>query len=329
MTSADENALSPVPPDAPRSGVALAADGRIERLAVAEIDLRYESLRLGHPSRQARVRLDVERGVYLPVVASDQVEAGPIVLIDGFKRVRAAKAIGHRDVLVQLVGLERIAALATILASNAGPGGLTAIEESLIVAELLRNGLSQTEIGSRLDRHKSWVCRRVQLLEGLHAEVLKDVRVGLVSPAAAREVVRLPRGNQPPAARAIREHRLTSREAGRLVDVLKAAPDETSTVLADPRAHIAPTEGDRELRRDDARLGKAGNRLRFQLLRLESAATQAGIVLRECPVTTLPSKEGRVLGKAAATAFGAVRHVRQLMAGVLPATTTEAGNATL
>jgi ParB-like chromosome segregation protein Spo0J len=304
------------------------ADGRIERLTVAGIDLRYESLRLGHPSRQARVRLHVERGVYLPVVASDGVEPGLMVLIDGFKRVRAAKALDQRDVLVQVVGLEAVAAVAAILASNSGPGGLTAIEEALIVAELLRNGLNQTDIGTRLDRHKSWVCRRVRLLEGLHAEVLKDVRVGLVTPAVAREVARLPRGNQPPTAHAIHEHRLTSREAGRLVDVLKASPGETAAVLADPRAHIASTKGEKELRRDDARLGKAGNRLRFQLLRLESAATEAGIVLRECPVGLLPLKEGAIVGKAAATAFRAVQRARKLMAAVLPATKTGANDAT-
>ena len=60
--------------------------------------------------------------------------------------------------------------------------------------------LTQPQIGQLLGRDKSWVCRRLVLAKGLAESVAADVRLGLVSATAAREVGRLPRehGHMPP-----------------------------------------------------------------------------------------------------------------------------------
>lgn len=326
------SAVSPVPGhvSSPPGGVGPAAgvaggastrtEGRIEAVALERLDLRLERLRLGSPARESRVRQQVERGLYLPVLASDRVAGDALVLVDGFKRVRGALALGLREVRVQVVGLDAVSAAAAILASNCGACGLTQVEEALIVAELHRqHGLTQTEIAARLDRHKTWVCRRMQLLEALHSDVLDDVRLGLVTPAVAREVVRLPRGNQPFAARAAHEHRLTSREAGRLVDVLRVTPvEERPAVLADPRAHLPAAEDKYDPRRRDPRLGAAGNWLLFQLLRMESAATQICTAGRERPVSTLARAEQKVLAVVAAGAIQATKRAQSLVSVLLP-----------
>lgn len=68
-----------------------------------------------------------------------------------------------------------------------------------------------------LGRHKSWVCRRLALAERLADAVACDVRGGLVTTTVAREVARLPRGNQPEIAAAIRREGLGSHDAARLV----------------------------------------------------------------------------------------------------------------
>ncbi len=71
------------------------------------------------------------------------------------------------------------------------------LEEAWIVAALVReDGLSQSEVAELLGRHKSWVCRRLALLEKLCPEVRQDLEVGLLNPTAAREIARLPAGNQ-------------------------------------------------------------------------------------------------------------------------------------
>jgi hypothetical protein len=152
---------------------------------------------------------------------------------------------------------------------------------------------------------------------------LEDIRVGLVTPAVAREVARLPRGNQPAVARAVHEHRLTSRETGRLVDVVKVTPaEERSAVLADPRAHM-PADDESDLRRCDPRLGSAGNRLRFQLLRMESAANQICTAGRERPVKTLARVEQEVLAVLAAGAVHAVSRAQALLLALLPGRAVE------
>src|SRR5258708_27671266 len=71
------------------------------------------------------------------------------------------------------------------------------LEEAWIVQSLVReDGLSQLEAAELLGRHKSWVCRRLALLEKLTADVRQDLEVGLLTPTAAREIARVPAGNQ-------------------------------------------------------------------------------------------------------------------------------------
>jgi hypothetical protein len=75
------------------------------------------------------------------------------------------------------------------------------------------DGLSQPAIAQRLGRHKSWVCRRLMLVEALDPAVQGDVRLGLIAPRAAVVVGQLPRGNQHAAASVVIRHGLTVRQA--------------------------------------------------------------------------------------------------------------------
>ena len=71
------------------------------------------------------------------------------------------------------------------------------MEEAWIIQALVReDGMSQVEVAELLGRHKSWVCRRLALIERLGPKAKDDLRVGLLSPTAARQIVRLPEGNQ-------------------------------------------------------------------------------------------------------------------------------------
>ena len=63
------------------------------------------------------------------------------------------------------------------------------LEEAWIVQALVReDGLSQVEAAELLGRHKSWVCRRLALLEKLSAEVRSDLEVGVLPPSLARHI---------------------------------------------------------------------------------------------------------------------------------------------
>lgn len=79
--------------------------------------------------------------------------------------------------------------------------GLTELEEAwLCRARYREHRLTRPEIGARLGRHKSWVCRRLTLVAGLHEQLQIDVRLGLLAPRAAYKLARLPHGSQPPAS---------------------------------------------------------------------------------------------------------------------------------
>ena len=112
------------------------------------------------------------------------------------------------------------------------------LEESWIVHALVReDGLSQVEAAQLLGRHKSWVNRRLAMLERLCAEAREELRLGLLTPALARQLTRLPRGNQAAALKTSREASLTSRELSGVVDLLLASStqEQTAFVLDDPR----------------------------------------------------------------------------------------------
>jgi hypothetical protein len=71
---------------------------------------------------------------------------------------------------------------------------LSDLEEAWLVRALYREDrLNQPQIAQLIGRHKSWVCRRLVLAEELTSEVESDVRLGLLSATAARELSRLPR----------------------------------------------------------------------------------------------------------------------------------------
>ena len=86
------------------------------------------------------------------------------------------------------------------------------------------DGLSQVEIATLFGRHKSWVCRRLSLVQQLSDEVIEQMRLGLVNASIGRELARLPRGNQKDALRTLQQYRFTSRETARLVSLLMNEP---------------------------------------------------------------------------------------------------------
>ena len=103
-----------------------------------------------------------------------------------------------------------------------------------------QDGMSQVEVAELLGRHKSWVCRRLALIGRLGPKARDDLRVGLLSPTAARQVVRLPEGNQAEVLAAIRREALTTAEwrGGSVVTMLRATP-ATVPAAASARSVIA------------------------------------------------------------------------------------------
>ena len=253
-----------------------------QQVGLDELDLRLSSLRLVWPSQVARLRASVARdGFVQPVLAATEVEPGRRVLVDGFKRVRVARELDITELSVRLLAIDGPLALAMMLRSNGPQRGMSALEEGWVLHRLCReHGLTQAEAGAMVAHDQSWVSHRLRLVEHLEASLQEDLRLGLLTPVVARELGRLPRGQQINAARAVREHGLSSRQAARLVQLLLGIDDDPGArqaLLANPSPQLAigPAAQSAKAKCSDHRLSPGGNELRRSLLGFEGAAQRS------------------------------------------------------
>jgi ParB-like chromosome segregation protein Spo0J len=287
-----------------------------DEVAIAAMDQRYASLRLVAPEELGRVRTSIERiGILSPVLVATGVEAAQVVLVDGFKRVRIATDRGDQVMWVRRAALDATGATVAMFAANAGHSGLCDLEEAWIVRSLCRDhGMTQVEVGKALRRDKSWVCRRLMLAERLEGALQDDIRLGLLSPTVARELARLPRGNQVRMAATIRAHELTSKQAHRIVTELLRTADPTARdeVLADPLRYLGAIAVPKTSA-EDPRLGRGGNEVRESLLWVEGAAGRlARTVMRHTPVGLI-GDDARILGPLVARTLRASREATALL----------------
>ncbi len=133
-------------------------------------------------------------------------------------------------------------------------------------ALIREDGLSQVEVAELLSHHKSWVCRRLALLERLCPAARDDLSLGLLNPTQARQLVRLPAGNQVEALAVARRESLTSDELRGIVDLLIASgtSEKKAFVLEKPRLALEQAAG-LVARCWDPRLSPGGNRIHKQL----------------------------------------------------------------
>ena len=217
------------------------------RVAIAALGERLAALRLADASTLAAMRSSLHRhGQLSPVCAFEH--AGALEVFDGFKRLRAARGLGLGELRAVVVELDMVEATVHMRELHAGRG-LTALEEAWIVRALHRDhDLSQGAIAARLGCHKSWVCRRLMLVEALDPGVQADVRLGLLAPRAAVLVAALPRGNQALASGAVIRRGLTVGQTAQFVRELvdAAEPGAQQAVLArwtEGRPGVARPEG--------------------------------------------------------------------------------------
>lgn len=217
-------------------------DGPGEDVEISKMGERYATFRIVSPRvDEAMVKSMKKYGQLSPVVCARIADSCEIV--DGFKRLRACRHLGRQTLKARILDATDRVVKAAVIQLNRG-SSISELEEAMVLSSLYRDdGLSQTEIALLLGRHKSWVSRRISLIERLHEEVRQDVRLGLLSQSMGRDLAMLPRGNQKEAANAIIKHRLSTREASTLIAYLLSRPKwDYHCILARPWEVAGPRE---------------------------------------------------------------------------------------
>jgi len=241
-------------------------EGEVRPVAVTTLGERYRRYRLSDPAAEEAMARSLRRyGQMAPVVVCLRGESAEV--IDGFKRLSAARLLPLSTLSARLLAADERVAKAAIYGLNRGSRPTQELEEAWIVQALVRDdGLSQVETAELLGRHKSWVCRRLALLEKLAPEARQHLRLGLLSARLAREVVRLPAGNQAEVLQVARRDGLNASEVAGVVELWlrSASREQQEYVLAKPREALQQARGSPPLA-CDPRMSVAGNRLARQL----------------------------------------------------------------
>jgi hypothetical protein len=271
-------------------------DGVVHPVSFDRLGERYRRYRLADPQAEEAMAGSLRRwGQLSPVVAC--VRGKDLELLDGFKRLTGARQVaGQTSLSVRVVELDEPLAKAAILGLNRGQRAARELEEAWIVQALVRDdGLTQVEAAHLLGQHKSWVCRRLALLERLSASVVEDLRLGLLGPALARQLVRLPAGNQDAVLALTRRESLTAQEVSGVIDLLQgASPEQAAFVLAKPREALRQVQGMPAALRDP-RLSRAGNWLAKQLTQAADVLTRLEQWLRSPGERELTDRDRHIL----------------------------------
>lgn len=261
-----------------------------------ELGQRYRRYRLCDPGAEAVMAGSLRRwGQLSPVVACVRGEA--LELLDGFKRLAAARQTRLTSLSVRVVEMDEPMAKAAILGLNVGHRPTRELEEAWIVQSLVRDdGLTQVEAGHLLGKHKSWVCRRLALLEKLSVEVKEDLRLGLLGPTQARQLTRLPAGNQQAVLELMRRETLTVPELTGVIDLLQtASAEQAAFVLSSPREALQAAQATTPLLRD-CRLSQRGNWLARQLTQAMTVLTRLEGWLRTPGQRELTERDRQIVG---------------------------------
>lgn len=223
-----------------------------------ELELRYAGLRIRDAARTARMRASLAadgQQSAVTVIAGTVSGTHRYVLVDGYLRVAALRALGLDIVLAMCVELSDADAL--IMAHRLDETGRrSALEDGWLLDELTQHhGLKQDVLAKRLSRSRTWVCRRLALVMVLPEIAQHAVRDGRVpAQAAMKYLVPLSRDNRPSCERIVinfgREP-VSVREVQRLYTTWRTADTALRTRIEEhPRLFLQADEATRDDKSD-------------------------------------------------------------------------------
>ena len=211
--------------------------------------------------------LQVEKSMRLhgqlqPVVV--RVHESGYQLIDGFKRYYAAEDLIMNSLQCRVLKIDLTQAKVLLLTYNRLHQSMEVWEEALVLQDLQKtHSMDQRSLAELTGYSRSWVSRRLALIDKMDQEISSDIMMGVLTSSHARALTRLPRGNQREVARVIASYRLSSRQSDALVEAFLKAKDDKQQryILTHPEKILRNNQSDPEEEAYDERLSSYGNEL--------------------------------------------------------------------
>jgi len=129
-------------------------------VAPAALGEMLRGLRLGGEAAVGRMADSLARHGQLTAVTAFAAVPDRLEIVNGFKRLAAARWLEWPALRVEVLDIDVIQAKAALAQLNQA-STLSELEEAWLVRSLYREDqLTQPQIGRLLRRHKAWVCRR-------------------------------------------------------------------------------------------------------------------------------------------------------------------------
>ncbi len=156
-----------------------------------QLDLRYQSLRIHTTSAVQRLMLSIHSyGLLVPItVVSSGIQECPWVVIDGYLRILALKALGHDLIAATVWKIDAAEALLGAYKHNKSRSW-EAFEEANLLQELITtHQYSQAKLSQILGKSEAWVCHRLQLISELPCFVKEAIYQGILSSWVANRIL--------------------------------------------------------------------------------------------------------------------------------------------
>jgi len=213
---------------------------KLFHINLIQISLALERLHRPSSKRIEKMEQSLKRQGQISPVSVKQ-NNNEYMLIDGFKRYKAAKNLGWKSLIAVDIQINEYQAKAMVYLMNQS-SSFSMIQEAVLIKELVdQDGLTQKEAGILFGRHKSWISRRLDMIRNLQSEVIDIFLMELIPPGVGPTLARVASCNQGDIVAAIQKDQLTAGEINQLVDLYckTSDPGMKKAILQTPRQSIS------------------------------------------------------------------------------------------
>lgn len=286
----------------------------IQDICLEDFDLSLSGIRMVNQASIIQVEKSLaKQGQLHPVIF--RIHEDCYQLIDGFKRYYAAQKLLLKSLQGLCVDVDLVHAKVLLLIYNRPHRSMEAWEEALILHDLKTNHHHDLKSLSTLTGYsRSWVSRRLSLVEKMDATLSDEIKMGRLTSSHARELIRLPRGNQKVMASVIINHHLGSRQSQVLTDSFIRAKSKTvqDYIIQHPHEVLRQSVIDQE-DSYDARLSAHGNEVLKSGRYLKKSIDIMNARLQDCKTKDLACSEQDILFEIFHNIFRSSKHLITLI----------------